>query len=58
MKATIKNSIEKEPGAAQICIRFKDGKIIVTHTDENGPILFEKEAKTGDWDKLWSVIKD
>ena len=48
---------ELERGAAQITIKLEDGKITVYHTKENGPILHERPALKGDWDKLWDVIK-
>ena len=48
---------EKEKGAAQICITLSDGVITVRHTHESGDILFQKNAFTGDWDRIWIAIR-
>lgn len=47
----------RERGSAQINIELKDGIITVRHTHPLGDILYTKDAKPGDWDKIWEAIK-
>ena len=46
----------EEQGAAEIRVCLTKGKIKVYHCE--GPLLFEKKAKKGDWDKIWEAIKN
>lgn len=46
---------EQEKGEAEMKICLTDGEIKVYHCE--GPLLFEKKAKKGDWDKIWEAIK-
>lgn len=49
--------MEKEKGSASILIDLTDSKIKVYHgTDKS--LLYEKNAIKGDWDKIWSSIKN
>ncbi len=50
-----KNEIQ-EAGAAEMRVCLTEGEIKVYHCE--GTLLFEKEAKEGDWDKIWDAIKD
>lgn len=48
--------MEKETGTASIKIELEDSIIKVFHGTD-GVLLFEKEAKAGDWDKIWEAIQ-
>ena len=43
-------------GSAQINIQLKNGKLTVRHTNENGEILFQKDAIPQTWDAIWNGI--
>lgn len=47
----------KERGSAQINIELKNGVITVRHTHPLGDILYTRDAKLGDWNKIWEVIR-
>lgn len=47
-----------EVGAAQINIELTNSVITVRHTNENGNVLFKKNAVKGDWNKIWKAIRD
>ena len=48
--------MEKEDGEASILIELKESTISVYHGTDR-VLLYRKEAKKGDWDKLWRILR-
>jgi len=46
-----------EQGSASILIDLTDGIIRVFH-GTNKALLFQKNSKEGDWDKIWNAIRN
>jgi|WetSurMetagenome_2_1015567.scaffolds.fasta_scaffold595258_1 hypothetical protein len=53
-----------ERGSASLFLDLEDGKLKVYHGEsvkllspQKRKLLFEREAKEGDWDKIWDKLK-
>jgi len=48
---------QTEPEEAQMNVELSKGKLIVRHTDVDGPVLHDELATQGQWNRIWEAIR-